>query len=51
MAKQMEQQQTDALGYDMPCYDLPISPPSYRGRSGGSGYDIPCHDLPISSPS
>ena len=22
-------------------YDLPISPPSYSGRSGGPGYDIP----------
>ena len=38
-------------GYDIPCYDLPISPPSYSGRSGGPGYDIPCHDLPISPPS
>ena len=27
-------------GYDIPCYDLPISPPSYSGRSGGPGYDI-----------
>ena len=29
-------------GYDIPCYDFPISPPSYSGRSGGPGYDIPC---------
>ena len=38
-------------GYDIPCYDLPISPLSYSGRSGGPSYDIPCHDLPISPPS
>ena len=24
-------------------YDLPISPPSYSGRSGGTGYDLPIH--------
>ena len=29
-------------GYDIPCYDLPISPASYSGRTGGPGYDIPC---------
>ena len=29
MAKQMEQQQTGGPGYNIPCYDLPISPPSY----------------------
>ena len=29
MAKQMEQQQTDGPGYDIPCHDLTISPPSY----------------------
>ena len=29
-------------GYNIPCYDLPISPPSYSGRSGGPGYNIPC---------
>ena len=51
MAKQMEQQQTGGPGYDIPYYDLPISPPSYSGRSGGPGYDIPCHDLPMSPPS
>ena len=38
----MKQQQTGGPGYDIPCYDLPISPPSYNGRSGGPGYDIPC---------
>ena len=36
----MEQQQTGGPGYDIPRYDLPISPPSYSGRSGGPGYDI-----------
>ena len=51
MAKQMEQQQTGGPGYDIPCYGLPISPPSYSGRSGGPGYDIPCYDLPMSPPS
>ena len=51
MAKQIEHQQTDGPGYDIPCYDFPRSPPSYRGRSGGPGYYIPCHDLPISPPS
>ena len=30
-----------AAGYDIPLYDLPISPPSYSGRSGGPGCDIP----------
>ena len=38
-------------GYDIPCYDLPISPPSYSVRSGGPGYDIPCYNFPISPPS
>ena len=47
----MEQQQTGSPGYDIPCYDLPISPPSYSGRSGGPGYDIPWYDLPMSPPS
>ena len=51
MAKQMEQQQTGGPGYDIPCYDLSISPPSYSGPSGGPGYDILSHDLPISPPS
>ena len=51
MAKQMEQQQTGGPGYDVPCYDLPISPPSYSGRSDGPGYDIPWYDLPMSPPS
>ena len=51
MAKEIEHQQTDGPGYDIPCYNFPISPPSYRGRSGGPGYYIPCHDLPISPPS
>ena len=49
MAKQMEQQQTGGPGYDIPCYDLPISPPSYSGRSGGPSY--PWYDLPMSPPS
>ena len=47
----MEQQQTGGPGYDIPCYDLPILPSPYSGRSGGPGYDIPCHDLPMSPPS
>ena len=51
MAKQMEQQQTGGPGYDIPCYDLLISPPSYSGRSVGPGYDIPWYDLPVSPPS
>ena len=51
MAKQMEHQQTGGPGYDIPCYGLPMSPPSYSGRSGGPGYDIPCYDLPITPPS
>ena len=51
MAKQMEQQQTGDPGYDITCYGLPISPPSYSGRSGGPGYDIPWYDLPMSPPS
>ena len=51
MAKQMEQQQTGGPGYDIPCYDLPISPPPNGGRSGGPGYDIPWYDLPLSPPS
>ena len=51
MANQMEQQQTCGPGYDIPCYDLPLSPPSYSGRSGGPGYDISWYDLPMSPPS
>ena len=51
MAKQIKQQQTSGLGYDIPCYDLPISPPSFRDRSGGPGFDIPWYDLPMSPPS
>ena len=51
MVKQMEQQQSDGLAYDIRCYNLPISPPSYRGRSGGPGYNIPWYDLPMSPPS
>ena len=47
----MEHQQTGGLNYDIPCYDLPISPPSHSGRSGGPGYDIPYYDLPIPPPS
>ena len=47
----MEQHQTGGPDFDIPCYDLPISPPSYSGRSGGPGYDIPCHDLLIPPPS
>ena len=51
MVKQMEHQQTGGPDYDIPCYNLPISPPSYSGRSGGPGYDIPWYDLPMSPPS
>ena len=29
-------------GYDIPWYDLPMSPSSYSNRSDGPGYDIPC---------
>ena len=34
-------QQNNRSGRDGTGYDLPISPPSYSGRSGGPGYDIP----------
>ena len=37
-------------GYDIPWYDLPMSPSPYSGRSGGLGYDIPWYDLPMSPP-
>ena len=37
-----QQSNRSGPGYDIPCYDLPTSPPSYCSRSGGPGYDIPC---------
>ena len=34
-------QRINRSGHGGTGYDLPMSPPSYSGRSGGTGYDIP----------